>query len=115
MKNYTIAIASLVMPVLLQIPATAQMSHEGDHGSMHTKMHEEKIEAVAVINSIDTENHKVNVSHEPIPALSWPAMTMDFSVSESVDLEGLETGSSVTIVLAKGEDGIYMIQEIKAV
>ena len=115
MKNYTIAIASLLMPVLLQTPATAQMSHEGDHGSMHTKKHEEAIEAVAVINSIDIENHKVNVSHEPIAALSWPAMTMDFSVSESVNLEGLEKGSTVTIVLAKDEDGIYAIQEIKAV
>lgn len=114
MKNHTIAIISLIMPVFLQSPATAEMDHESSHGGTHSNMQEETFEALAVINTIDTGNHKINVSHEPIPALSWPAMTMDFDVSESVDLEGLETGLSVIIVLARGEDGIYMIHDITA-
>ena len=32
------------------------------------------------INSIDSEKYSVNITHEPIEALKWPGMTMDFPV-----------------------------------
>ena len=119
MKNQIIAIALLTMSGLGQSPAMAQgMSGDGhsmhkDHKMDHSKMQTEQIETLAVINAVDIENHKINASHEPIPAISWPAMTMDFSVSETVDLAHLEVGSTVIIVLARGEDKIYAIQEIR--
>lgn len=50
-----------------------------------------------------------NVSHEPIPALGWPAMTMDFAVAPSVAEDTLLPGRRVRIGLAKGTDGLYEI------
>ncbi len=50
-----------------------------------------------------------NVSHEPIPALGWPAMTMDFAVAPSVAEDTLLPGRRVRIGLAKGADGLYEI------
>jgi Cu(I)/Ag(I) efflux system periplasmic protein CusF len=61
------------------------------------------------INSIDTEKHSVNITHEPIEALKWPAMTMDFPVAKEVDLSGFKADDFVTFTLKQGDDGSYII------
>ena len=66
------------------------------------------------INSIDTDRRTVNISHQPIPALGWPAMTMDMAVAPSVDLEGVAPGSQVTFSLSRGADGVYVIESLEA-
>jgi hypothetical protein len=59
----------------LQHSGEMQMAHEG-HNDAH---------GTGTVNSVDPTQHKVNVSHNPIPDIGWPAMTMDFSVAASVD------------------------------
>jgi Cu(I)/Ag(I) efflux system periplasmic protein CusF len=61
------------------------------------------------INSIDTEKYSVNITHEPIEALKWPGMTMDFPVAKEVDLSGFKAGDSITFTLKHGDDGSYII------
>ncbi len=51
----------------------------------------------------------VNVTHEPIPELGWPAMTMDLGVDAGVERDLMTPGQSVRIGLAKGGDGLYRI------
>jgi len=43
-------------------------------------------QGTGTVNAVDAAAHKVNVSHAPIPAIGFPAMTMDFAVAPSVDL-----------------------------
>ncbi len=61
------------------------------------------------INSIDAEKHSVNITHEPIEALKWPGMTMDFPVAKNIDLSGFKAGDSITFTLKHGDDGSYTI------
>ena len=55
---------------------------------------------------------KVNISHDPIEALGWPAMTMDFELAEGVDASGLAPGAQVEFELAEGGEG-YVIAAIR--
>lgn len=66
------------------------------------------------INAVDIERRTVNISHEPIPAIGWPAMTMDIAVAPSVDLEAVAPGSQVTFSLSRGADGMYVIDSLEA-
>jgi Cu/Ag efflux protein CusF len=70
--------------------------------------------ATGTVNSIDPAQHKINVSHQPIPAIGWPAMTMDFAVAPSVDLSRIKPGSRVDFSLQKGKGGMYEIDTLQA-
>ena len=85
-----------------QTSGEMQMAHEGRkdaHGS-------------GTVNSVDPAQHKVNVSHNPIPEIGWPAMTMDFAVAPSVDLRALKPGTRVKFTIEQGRGGMYQIQAI---
>jgi Cu(I)/Ag(I) efflux system protein CusF len=83
--------------------AGTQMAHDG-HSDAH---------ATGNINSIDTAQHKLNISHGPISAIGWPAMTMDFPVAPSIDLTTLKPGSRVDFTLVKDKGGMYQVESVK--
>jgi Cu(I)/Ag(I) efflux system periplasmic protein CusF len=64
------------------------------------------------VNTVDSAQHKLNLSHAPIPEIGWPAMTMEFPVAPSVDLKGVKPGARVNFTIEKGQGGMY---EIKAI
>ena len=70
------------------------------------------VEGTGTVNSIDTAGHKVNLSHSAIPAIGWPAMTMDFPVAPSVNLTSIKPGAPVTFMMERGGDGMYVIHSI---
>ncbi|UCE89487.1 MAG: efflux RND transporter periplasmic adaptor subunit, partial [Pseudomonadota bacterium] len=55
---------------------------------------------------------KVNMQHDPIEALGWPDMTMDFDLGEGVSLEGLNPGDAVEFELKETKDG-YVIDAMR--
>lgn len=65
-----------------------------------------------VIHSVSPADRKVNLTHEPIPSLNWPAMTMDLDVAEGVDLEKLAPGDNIQFYIELGEDKVYRITEV---
>ena len=79
-----------------------QMAHEG-HNDAH---------GTGTVNSVDPAQHKVNVSHNPIPEIGWPAMTMDFPVAPAVDLRALKPGTRVNFTIEQGQGGMYEIRAI---
>jgi len=95
-----------------------------DHGQIdHSKMDHAQapapqvaqaahVQGTGTVKSIDAAGHKVNLAHNPIPAIGWPAMTMDFAVAPSVDLKALKLGARVTFTMQRGGDGMYVIQSI---
>lgn len=59
-----------------------------------------------------TEDGMLTLSHDPIPALAWPAMRMDMPVAgfDAVDVP-LET--PVEFDLAKGDDGLFTVVGVR--
>ena len=85
------------------MPGKVQLTHDGHGGTR----------ANGTVNAVDPAMHTVNLSHQPIPALGWPAMTMDFAVAPAVDLKEIRPGAAVTVTLGKGKNGIYEIRSIE--
>jgi Cu/Ag efflux protein CusF len=89
-----------------------------EHGSMGGgSMHGDTGAGAAgqgVINSVDAEAGVVNITHGPIPSLSWPEMTMDLPVAEGVDLGSVQPGDEVRFRVLLGSDQVYRITEIGA-
>lgn len=113
MKSHTLSLAALVLTAPM---AFAQMNHSTmDHSNM--TMNEDVIEgavhAQAVMNSMG--DGMVNVSHDPIPEIGWPAMTMDMPLTAGAQIMGdVAVGDRVTIMLIKGDDGMYAIGAVVA-
>jgi Cu(I)/Ag(I) efflux system membrane fusion protein len=62
--------------------------------------------------AIDPATGKVSLDHDPIEALGWPAMQMDFTLADGVATQGLATGDRVRFTLESRPDG-YRITAIR--
>lgn len=67
-------------------------------------------EASGRITAIGTEG--ITIAHGPVPGLSWPAMTMQFSLAKADQARGLKVGDAVSFRFHQGGAG-YAINEIK--
>ena len=79
-----------------------QMAHAG-HNDAH---------GTGTVNSVDPTQHKVNLSHNPIPEIGWPAMTMEFPVAPSIDLTAIKPGTRVNFTIEQNQGGMYEIRAI---
>ena len=94
--------------------ADSMASHKGhDMSMMKPAGVTGTIPVNAIINKMNAAKNSVNVSHDPIPVLKWPAMTMDMAVTRRVDLSTIKTGTKVVLSLKQGRDKQYRITEIK--
>jgi Cu/Ag efflux protein CusF len=97
-------------------PVTAPVERHAA-ASQNIEMHmahagQNDVHGTGTVNSVDPAQHKVNVSHTPIPEIGWPAMTMDFPAAPSVDLRALKPGARVNFTIEKKPGGMYEIQAI---
>jgi len=116
-----------VMAVVLLNPSALADSHlnqsdmeNGDHhhGDSHGKSMEQasvsqSVMGLGVINKVVPEARMVSITHEPMEALNWPEMRMNFKVDEKVDLSVLEAGQQVEFMLDVMDDNNYLVTEIK--
>ena len=79
-----------------------QMAHEG-HNDAH---------GTGTVNSVDPARHKVNLTHNPIPEIGWPTMTMEFPVAPSIDLKEIKPGMHVNFTIEQQPGGMYEIRGI---
>ncbi len=97
--------------------APAAAGSDAGHGAGHSpgpvaQAAGAKPAGVGTVNGVNTARRTVNLSHEPIPSVGWPAMTMDLPVAPSVDLTVVKPGTRVTFTLARGADGLFLIDSI---
>lgn len=57
--------------------ASAQLSQAGN------------VQGSGMVNAIGPAGHKINLDHNAIPSIGWPAMTMEFTVAPSVELRAI--------------------------
>ena len=70
--------------------------------------------ATGVVKSVDAAAGKLVIDHDPIPALKWPRMTMDFRLAEQTLAARVKAGDAVKFEL-KAEKGAYLITAIEPV
>ena len=66
----------------------------------------------ARVENLMPGHRMVTLAHEPVKAWQWPAMTMDFTVDESVDMSQLTSGMSLHVEISRGPDGDYRLTQI---
>jgi Cu(I)/Ag(I) efflux system membrane fusion protein len=69
------------------------------------------IKGMGTIKMLKPGEHKINIAHDPIEALGWPAMVMDFSYKHGVDISQLKHGDHIGFTLEKTDDA-YVINNI---
>lgn len=109
-----IALATAAGLLLGAVPAYAQQAQGSGHEGMSMSQESGAVSGTGTVNALDAEKRTVNLSHEPIAKLGWPAMTMDMKVADDVDLAALEAGETVGFTLERGADGIYVVSEIQS-
>lgn len=97
--NTTLALA-LTFATLITVPGAALAADHGASGAAHgsSQMAEQTTQiytATGVMNSIDGAALKATITHDPVPALGWPAMTMGFAFEDASLLKDLKAGDNV--------------------
>ena len=67
------------------------------------------------VESIDSKAGTLNLNHSPVPALKWPAMTMEYKVANAALLTGLKPGQTVRFEFVERKGGEYVVTAITAV
>ena len=58
-----------------------------------------------MVRSIDANSGRITLSHEPVAAMDWPAMTMPFPVKDRSLRRGRRTGERVTFAFQRPQQG----------
>ena len=70
-----------------------------------------RIMAEGTIREVMAEARKLRMTHAPIPELKWPTMTMNFRVTDRVDLSALGENQSIHFVMVQEGDA-WVIDEV---
>ncbi len=94
--------------------STAQASENSHSGMANHAVSaaSSQIQAMGTVKKVMVSEGMIKLQHEPITALGWPSMTMNFTVKSSVDLSGYKKGQSVHFTLEMQADGNYVITEM---
>jgi Cu/Ag efflux protein CusF len=68
--------------------------------------------AEGTVKSVDAARRSLRISHGPIDALGWRAMTMEFKVADAVELGALLPGQSLHFMIRRAGEGVFVIDEI---
>lgn len=65
------------------------------------------------VHAVMREDGKLNLSHDPIAALGWPAMRMDLPFADTVDPAAIPLDAPVEFDLARGDGAMYVITAVR--
>lgn len=111
MKNQVLIPALLTS--LLGVGGIALAAESHDHGAA-TATATANITATGTVKSVDATKGKLVIDHDPIPALNWPRMVMDFQLADKALAKKVKVGEKVDFTLAPGEKkGGYTVTAIE--
>jgi RND family efflux transporter MFP subunit len=70
-------------------------------------------QAQGMLEAINDDG-SVSITHEPIPALKWPAMTMDFALANRSLAAGIPPGSKISFEIVERGEGKWVITRLQA-
>ncbi|MBU1236918.1 MAG: efflux RND transporter periplasmic adaptor subunit [Gammaproteobacteria bacterium] len=68
--------------------------------------------ATGTLDAVDAATHSVTVTHQPIAALKWPAMTMDFNLASPEVVAGVAPGTPMDFEFEERGPGEFAITRI---
>lgn len=108
-KRWPIILLAVALPSVGGIALAAEKSH--DHGAAHPSA-SESIAATGTVKSVDAAAGKLVIDHDPIPALNWPRMVMDFRLADKTLADKVKAGDKVKFTMTSGEKGSYIVTTI---
>jgi plastocyanin len=70
-------------------------------------------QGTGTVNSVDAAARTINITHDPIKALGWPKMKMQFNADAGVDLNTVKPGDSIKFTLKPVGSEDYIISGIQ--
>lgn len=70
-------------------------------------------QAHGVLDAINADG-TVSITHEAIPSLGWPGMTMDFALANPALMSGIKAGSVITFELVERKPDEWVITKLQA-
>jgi Cu(I)/Ag(I) efflux system periplasmic protein CusF len=114
-KTIISIIAATSLVFALSATALAASHGHGGHGKSNPPAADQAqvVTANGVVTAIDPAGKSITLDHEPIPALNWPAMTMDLDLADPALAEGLQAGDAVVFELKRLGATDYVITAIR--
>jgi Cu(I)/Ag(I) efflux system membrane fusion protein len=88
-----------------------QFPDEDDAAGPPAQVSERRLTASGIVRGVMPSERKVRLEHDPIPALDWPAMTMNFRVLDTVAIDGLEAGQAIHFTMVRDGDA-WVIEQV---
>jgi len=107
MRTITLTFALASMIGLAQAAAHEHGSHQNmashvEHAALH--------QGIGVVKAVSAG--KIQITHEPIPSLDWPAMTMWFELQGHA-VQGIQVGDHVSFKIMQGKNKKWVIESIE--
>jgi Cu(I)/Ag(I) efflux system membrane fusion protein len=101
---------SSLKTTLTRLQSAPDVSSNATSGTIKATQHT----ANGKINRIDAKDGTLELSHGPIPALKWPAMTMTFRAADKALLTNAKAGEEIEfdVQAEPNKDGDYVITRI---
>ena len=68
--------------------------------------------ATGVVTKVDTARSRVTIKHDPVASLSWPPMTMAFSVKDKAMLDRMPKDRKIEFEFVQ-QGGDYVVTSVK--
>ncbi|RTL41266.1 MAG: efflux RND transporter periplasmic adaptor subunit, partial [Rhodocyclaceae bacterium] len=65
------------------------------------------------VEGLDPKENTVTLSHDPVPSLKWPAMTMDFKLANPALQQALKPGAQVSFEFVERQPGEWVITAVQ--
>ncbi|VDR30080.1 Cation efflux system protein CusF precursor [Raoultella terrigena] len=106
---------TVIFGLLLSAAASGTQAAEHQHGEMMPAApaagQAQAISAIGEVKTIDMESKKVTIDHDAIPALSWPPMTMRFTITPQTRLNAIKPGDKVAFTFIQ-QGNLSLLQDI---
>ncbi len=113
MKLATISLSVFLLATSTAALAADHMQHMSQTDMQQADMHAAQMHmGQGVVNKVDLQHNKVNMTHGPIASLGWPGMTMDFKVKDAAILKGIKPGQKVKFELVNEGPRMYFVTRI---
>jgi RND family efflux transporter MFP subunit len=70
--------------------------------------------AVGTLDEVDAKTGVLLITHEPVPSLAWPRMTMEFVPANDSLARGLKPGAAIDFDFVERKPGEWMVTKIEA-
>lgn len=109
----------LIVPIALLAAACspsaqdAAKSEDGMNMETSTPAAAGPVASTGTVTQVDAAAGTITINHEPIAAISWPAMTMQFTAENPAILQGIAVGDHVSFELKSATETstVTMVQK----